>query len=234
MEMLTFGHAGARVIVFPVSNGRFFDWENREMMEPIRQHLENGWIQMICIDSVDGESWWNTRIHPTERAKRHLLYQDYVVNEVLPFTKQKNPNDFTIALGASMGGYHAIAIAMRYPQYFNRVVGMSGPYDFHQMAQPHQIFSWIYDYYDETIMKCDPTVFIRELKDQEHINRLKQMDIIFAIGETDPLFPGNQMFTHELWAKDIWHAYRVWDGFAHDWPYWKEMIQHYIGGPDSK
>ncbi|MBX9723611.1 MAG: hypothetical protein K2X81_19560, partial [Candidatus Obscuribacterales bacterium] len=68
MEMLTVGHSGARVIVFPVSCGHFYDWENRGMLEPVREHIENGWIQMIFVDSVDEESWWNTSAHPTDRA----------------------------------------------------------------------------------------------------------------------------------------------------------------------
>ncbi len=230
MELLTFGHAGARVIVFPVSCGRFYDWENREMLEPVREYIENGLIQMIFVDSVDEESWWNTGAHPTEKAMRHLAYQKYVVDEVLPFTKSKNQNDFVIALGASMGGYHAINIALRYPQHFNRSVGLSGPYDLHQMSHAHPVFEWVHHYYDEYIWQCDPTAYIRGLQDPEHLNEIRKVDIIFAMGETDPLFDGNQMFTHELWAKDIWHAFRAWDGFAHDWPYWKEMILLYLGG----
>jgi esterase/lipase superfamily enzyme len=35
-----------------------------------------------------------------------------------------------------------------------------------------------------------------------------------------------------LWSKDIWHALRIWDGWAHDWPWWKQMIDHYIDGHD--
>jgi hypothetical protein len=29
MELLVFGHAGARMLVFPTSMGRFFEWEDR-------------------------------------------------------------------------------------------------------------------------------------------------------------------------------------------------------------
>ncbi|HEY9680850.1 MAG TPA: alpha/beta hydrolase-fold protein [Oculatellaceae cyanobacterium] len=234
MELLAFGHAGARVIVFPTSCGRFYDWENRGMLEPIHDHIENGWIQVFFVDSVDVDSWWNNAAHPTDKAKKHLDYQKYVVDEVLPYTQRKNSNDFVIALGASMGGYHAINIALRYPEYFNRTIGMSGPYDMRQMAQPYPIFNWVNDYYDENILNSDPVSFIRQLKDEEHIQKIKNMDIIFAMGQGDPLYPGNETFTQALRDKDILHAYRVWDGFAHDWPYWKEMILHYIGGPDSR
>ena len=32
MELLVFGHGGARVIVFPTSMGRFYEWEDRGMI----------------------------------------------------------------------------------------------------------------------------------------------------------------------------------------------------------
>ncbi|MGH2522425.1 MAG: esterase, partial [Anaerolineales bacterium] len=56
MELLILGHAGARVLVFPTSLGRFFEWEDRGMMQALGEHLERGWIQMFCVDSVDEES----------------------------------------------------------------------------------------------------------------------------------------------------------------------------------
>ena len=151
---------------------------------------------------------------------------------MLPYTKTKNSNDFVIALGASMGGYHAMNIALRHPDHFNRTIGLSGPYDMHQISDPYPIFSWVHEGYDEYVLESDPVSYIRELKNEDQIKKIKSMEIIFAMGQTDPLFPSNQTFTHELSKRDIAHAYRVWDGFAHDWPYWKEMILHYIGGPD--
>jgi esterase/lipase superfamily enzyme len=60
------------------------------------------------------------------------------------------------------------------------------------------------------------------------------MDIIFAIGQTDPLFHGNQLLDDVMNEKGIPHAFRIWDGFAHDWPYWHEMILHYIGGDGTR
>ncbi len=46
MELLVFGHAGARVLVFPTSMGRFFQWEDFGMIAALGQHLEDGWLQL--------------------------------------------------------------------------------------------------------------------------------------------------------------------------------------------
>ena len=42
MELLIFGHAGARLLVFPTSLGRFFEWEDRGMIAALGDQLENG------------------------------------------------------------------------------------------------------------------------------------------------------------------------------------------------
>lgn len=233
MESLVFGHAGARVIVFPTSCGRFYDWENRGMLDALSHHIEQGWIQVFCLDSVDPESWWNAKAPPKDKALRHLAYHKYVIEEALPLIKSESSNDYTIALGASMGAYHAVNIALRFPESFNRAVGMSGPYDLKQMSDPYPVFSWTHDYYDDNVRECDPVPFMEAASDAD-IQKIKKLDIIFAIGETDPLLRGNQLFAEVLDKRAVPHAYRVWDGFRHDWPDWQEMVLHYIGGDGSR
>lgn len=225
MELLVFGHSGARVIVFPTSEGRFFDWENRGMLNALARHIENGWVQVYCVDSVDPESWFNRHISPGDRTWRHLQYQDYIINEVLPFTLSKNDNSFVIGTGASFGAYHCASIALRFPEHFNRVLAMSGVYD---------VREWTDGFMDDYIAQGSPCEYLCRLHDGEHIEKIKKLDIIIPIGNEDPLFDNNKWFSDLLWEKGIWHAFRVWNGFAHDWPQWYEMIQDYIGGPDSR
>jgi esterase/lipase superfamily enzyme len=99
MELLIFGHAGARLLVFPTSMGRFFEWEDRGMTGVLGEHLERGWIQMVCVDSVDAESWYARWKHPAERALRQVQYDNYLLREVLPLTNQLNDNPFLITAG---------------------------------------------------------------------------------------------------------------------------------------
>ena len=129
MELLVFGHTGARVLVFPTSMGRFFQWEDTGMVETLGERLEQGGIQLYCIDSVDSESWYAKQKHPAERARRHNQYDSYILNEVVPFSRQRNTNPFLMAAGTSFGAYHAIDFAFRYPQLVDRVIGLSGLYN---------------------------------------------------------------------------------------------------------
>lgn len=225
MELLVFGHHGARVVVFPTSMGRFFDWESRGMMNTLGEHINNGWLQIYCVDSVDSESWYNKGAHPADRARRHLAYQDYIVNEVVPFSMSKNDNPFLISIGASFGGYHALDIALKHAPLFNRAIGLSGLYDITKFTD---------GYYDENIHRSNPVEYVRTLDNPHHIEAIRQVDNIIVIGQDDPSFASNKALSDQLWGKNIWHALRVWDGWAHDWPYWHEMLLHYIGGPDSR
>src|SRR5471030_1698564 len=52
MDMLIFGHAGSPMVAFPTSMGRFFEWEDQGMIRALGEHLERGWIQLYCVDSV--------------------------------------------------------------------------------------------------------------------------------------------------------------------------------------
>jgi len=223
MELLIHGHAGARILVFPTSQGRFYEYEDRGMVAALSEPLERGWLQLYCVDSVDAESFYCRWAHPAGRITRHLQYEDYLINEVLPLSQSKNSNPFMIAHGASFGAYHAVNIAFRHPHLFGRVLALSGKYD---------MSNFFDGYYDDNIYANTPSHFIPNLSDAQHIEALRRMDIILVAGNQDPNIANNRALSGALWQKQIWHAFREWDGWSHDWPYWQQMVQKYISGHD--
>jgi esterase/lipase superfamily enzyme len=223
MNLLVLGHAGARVLAFPTSLGSHHEWADRRMHEVLGEHLERGWVQLFCLDHVHDESWYGDHIHPGARAWRHLQYDRYLHDEVLPFTARKNGNPFLIATGASFGAYHAVCFGFRHPHLVHRVIGMSGLYDMKRLTG---------GYSDANVYACNPSDFIRHEHDPARLEALRRQDIILAIGEDDPSCDNNRELSTSLWQKGIGNALRIWDGWAHDWPYWERMIRLYIGGHD--
>ena len=221
MEMLVFGHGGARVLAFPTSMGRFFEWQDRGMPDALGEHLERGWVQLFCVDSVDDESWYAKWKHPRDRALRNLDYESYILREVLPFTEQRNGNPFLMAVGASFGAYHAVNIGLRNPWTFDRVIGMSGLYDIREQTD---------GYYDDAIAAQNPSHFVSTIDDHERLEAMRRMDIILATGRDDSFVENNRYLSKALWEKGVGNALRLWDGWAHDWPWWKDMIRIYING----
>lgn len=223
MELLVFGHHGAPVIVFPTSKGKFYEYEDRGMVNALSEHLERGWIQLICVDSVDAESWYCDWAHPGGRVQRHIEYDAYVYNEVIPFSRSQNGNNFFMTTGCSFGAYHAINFGLRHADVIRRSIGLSGLYDMR---------SFMDGYYDENFYFNNPIDFTANLSDPHQIALLKQQDIILAIGRDDRARWSNEKLSENLWRAGVGNALRLWDGWAHDWPYWVDMIRKYIGGHD--
>jgi esterase/lipase superfamily enzyme len=223
MELLIFGHGGARLLVFPTSKGRFYEWEDRGMMNTLGDHIGNGWLQVYCVDSVDSESWYARWKWPGDRVWRQLQYENYLLRELLPLSWQKNPNPFLITAGASFGAFHAVSFALRHPHLVGRTIGMSGVYEMDH---------WIDGHYDQNVYSLSPTHFIPQEHDWGRLEALRRQDIILVVGRDDSLRYSTENLSGVLWNKGIGNALRLWDGWSHDWPYWHQMIRLYIGGHD--
>ena len=220
MELLVFGHAGAPVIVFPTSGGRFYEFEDFGMVGALAHQIEQGWIQLICVDAVYYDSWYNYGGDPSGRMWREEQYEHYILTEVLPLVRSINPNPFLMATGCSFGATEAVCIALRHPGVFKRVIGLSGLYDMRRF----------FNYYNEAVYFHNPVDFMANYSDGWGLDRLRETDIILVCGSDDQAVESNRQLSGILWSKGVGNALRVWDGWYHDWPYWKQMINMYISG----
>jgi esterase/lipase superfamily enzyme len=226
MELLVFGHAGARVIVFPTRAGRFYDYENWGLVGSLAGHLEEGWFQLFCVDSIDRESLYNFARPPHERIARHGQYERYILEEVLRLSAQLNPNPCLVSTGCSLGAFHAANIALRHPDRFSKFVALSGRYDLTVRAGRYPA---LFDnYYDETIYFHTPTHFLTHLHDEQNIAALRRQEMIFVVGEDDPCLYSTRQLSQALWDKEIWHALHIWQGEAHALPHWLQMVRMYL------
>ena len=149
MELLIFGHAGRAVLFFPTRMARFYDYENWGIVAAVQDQIDAGKLQLFCVDSIDTESFYNRHVHPYVRIARHLQYEKYILNEVLPMMRIKNKGGYFEAAGCSMGAYHAMNLAMKHPALFKKVICMSGRFDLTK-----QIFDFgdlFDDYHNEDI-----------------------------------------------------------------------------------
>jgi esterase/lipase superfamily enzyme len=226
MEMLVLGHAGARVLVFPTRCGRFYDYEDWGISAAIRHKLDDGWLQLFCVESVDDESFYCDWCPPRDRVIRHLQYEAYIINEVIPFTVTRNNNPALIAHGCSMGAYHAVNIAFRYPHLFCKVVAFSGRFDL--TLQAGSFRDLLDGYYDDNIYFNTPSHFIPNISDPELIRQIRQLEITLVTGEEDAFLENNRHFESMLREKGLNPQLHIWSGEAHRARYWREMVLHYL------
>ena len=220
MELLVFGRGGMPVIVFPTSMGRFFDYENRNMIGVIGDRYEHCRLQAFCVDSVDAESWYNKAVQPAQRAARHMQFDDYLVHELVPFVRSRNSSPELAVTGCSFGGYHSVNFALRHPDVVSYCVSMGGAFDIHQFLN---------GYYDDNCYYNCPPDFLPGLNDSWYLDRYRRMRIVLATGETDICLGENLRLSGILDAKSIPHSLDVWgDGTGHDWPWWERMTQKFF------
>ena len=216
-----FGHAGAPVVVFPTTLGNQHEFSDRRMVDPIAGKIEQGLIQIFCVDSVNNESWYNDHIHPQEKVRRHVQYEAYLIDEFLPYVRDKTGTDYLILLGCSFGGYHALNFALKHPEMVNKAVGLSGSYT---------IKGFLDGYYDDLCYYNNPTHYMRHLTDSYYIDLYNtHTELVLVTSDLDPCRERNEYFHGILNQRHIRHWYYFWDhGVGHDWPYWQRMIGHYI------
>lgn len=220
MEILVFGHAGTPLLVFPSSLGRYFEWEDFGMIGSLSDKLEAGYNRVYCVDSVDAESFYNKRVHPRVRIKRHRQFEDYIVNEVVPYIHSQSDQEYIISSGASFGAYHAANFVFKHPHLFGKLIALSGAYD---------IKSFLDGYYDEDVYFSNPTDYLQNLNDHGMLEQIRKNKIILSYGEFDPCRDKNEQLSGILGAKSIPHSTEVIAGaFGHDWPWWREQIRYHV------
>jgi esterase/lipase superfamily enzyme len=220
MELLVFGHAGLPVVVFPTSGGRFFEFEDRGMIAALAPPIDAGHLQLYCLDSVDRESWYNKSVPPRARLARHMQYEEYVLAEVLPLIRQRNPEPRLVALGCSFGGYHAVNMALRHPDIFTGLLSISGAFD---------VSGFLHGYYDQDSYYNLPTHYLPNLTDPWFLDRYRANRYVLATGWDDHCLAQNQELDRILSGKQIPHQFHIWDSFnSHDWPTWQRMVREYL------
>jgi pimeloyl-ACP methyl ester carboxylesterase len=71
-----------------------------------------------CLTTLGGSQYLNSSA--TGR------YEDYVLNEVLPFVRERYHTGPTAVLGTSSGGYGALVLALRHPEVFRAAASNAG------------------------------------------------------------------------------------------------------------
>lgn len=224
--MLVFGDRGARVLVFPTRVGRFFDYENWRIAASVADKIRAGEFQLFCVDSIDAESFYCDWAHPSGRIKRHLEYERYILDEVLPFSETLNPSEELIAHGCSLGAYHAMNLGLRHPDRFCKIVSFSGRYDLTLDIGSYR--DLLDGYYDDDVYYNIPNHYLANLDDEALLEKIRKLDITFTIGRDDALLSNNEDLSQKLWGKGVWHHFAVWDEEAHRARYWRRMAPVYL------
>src|SRR5207249_1432965 len=151
---------------------------------------------------------------PADRVRRHLQYESYLLNEILP----RLPGT-AIACGTSFGALHAVLLAARHPSRVGGFIALSGAYD---------TAKWLNGYHDDNTYFTNLMAFLPGLTDEAYLGPLRaQHPKVIATGEQDPNVEDSLKLARLFAERGVPVGLEIWPGWAHDWPYWKDMMRRY-------
>ncbi len=223
MELKVYGHAGKPLLVFPAQGGRFYEYEDFGMVEACRPSIDAGRVTLVTIDSIDNQSWCNWSIPPDDRGRRHNDYDRYVVDEVVPFIRDRGWGAELGATGCSMGGYHAANFFFRHPDVFDTMICLSGLL---------QLRMFVGDAGDETVYFNTPLAYLPGLNDPWYIDRYRRSQIIVCAGQgpwDEDMLADARALESILAAKGVAAWIDVWGhDVSHDWPWWRRQMPYFL------
>lgn len=230
MEFKVYGHSGRPILIFPCQCGRFYDWEDRGMCNIAAPWIDAGKLQIICADSIDGESWDNPGpCRP--RIEQHERWYHYICDELVPRLleiNRENGSDHTgriLTGGASMGAAHAVNFFLRRPDIFNGTIALSGIYS------SRMFFG---DYMDDLVYANSPCDYMRNFPAQHPYYDLyaKADKFIMCCGQgawEDDLLASTRELRDILESKGIHPFVDIWGtDVSHDWPWWEKQWPYFL------
>ena len=227
-QVVVHGHWGRPVLVFPSEAGRAWDYSNNGMVDAVRWLLDAGRVKIYCVDSADASTWSDHSVPLEERARRHDLYERWVLEQVVPFLRDDSGGrDDVIVTGCSLGAFHAVNIALRHADLFPLALCLSGSYD------PSEWNGW--GDRGEAVYFHNPMDYVANLHG-DHLDWLRsRLHLVLVVGqgawEVDPTrsLPSTERFAAVLRERDVPHELDVWGhDVPHDWPSWRRQMAHHL------
>ncbi len=227
--MLVYGHWGRPVIAFPSQQGPAWQYEERGMVDAIGALIEAGRVKLYAVDSFDSGSWYRGDLPLEERARQHARYEDWILNQVVPFVQSDSDRAEMLATGVSFGAYHAANFALKHAHLFPLAICQSGVYDVSVVASGQQSGER-----GDAVYFNNPADYVAHLGG-EHLDWLRgRVSLLLVCGQgqwedTTGALESTRSFAALLEEKGIRHELDVWGhDVPHDWPSWRAQLAHHL------
>jgi esterase/lipase superfamily enzyme len=224
-SVIAYGHWGRPVLAFPSQQGPAWQYEERGMVEALAPLIEGGRLKLYAVNSFDSGSWYRDDLPLEERARQHGRYEDWILNQVVPFVQGDSRTHELAVTGVSFGAYHAANFALRRADLFPLAICQSGVYDVSVVAGGER---------GEAVYFNNPMDYVRHLHG-DHLDWLRsRVTLLLVAGQgqwedTTGALESTRAFAALLDEKGISHELDVWGHeWPHDWPSWRAQIAHHL------
>jgi esterase/lipase superfamily enzyme len=224
--VIAYGHFGRPLLAFPSEQGPAWQYEERGMIDAVGGLLEAGRVKIYAVSSFDSESWHHGGLELEERAQRHGLYEDWIVNQVVPWiwADCDGPAEVMVT-GPSFGAFHAANFALKRADLFPLAICHSGVYDVSAVG---------YGRRGEAVYFNNPMDYVSHLHG-DHLDWLRsRVSLLLICGQgqwedTTGALESTKRFAGLLGEKSIRHELDLWGhDVPHDWPSWRAQLAHHL------
>ena len=226
LGLIAYGHHGRPLLAFPSEQGHSAQYEDFGMIDAIAGLLDGGRVKVYCVDSFDSYSWQANDLPLEERARRHGLYEDWILNQVVPWIHGDCGGPIEIMLnGPSFGAYHAVNFALKHAHAFPLAIAMSGVYDVSRVGWGDR---------GEAVYFNNPADYVPQLHG-DHLDWLRgRVSLLLVCGQgqwedTTGALESTRAFAGLVEGKGIRHELDLWGhDVPHDWPSWRAQLAHHL------
>ena len=225
-SVLAYGHYGRPLLAFPSQEGSAWQYEERGMIDAIGDLIEAGRVKVYAVDSFDSGSWYREDLPLEQRAQQHGRYEDWIVNQVVPFIRAECGDEAEIAVtGVSFGAFHAANFSLRRADLFPLAICQSGVYDVSVVAGGER---------GHAVYFNNPADYVANLGG-DHLDWLRdRVSLLLIAGQgqwedTTGALESTKRFAGLLAEKGIRCELDLWGhDVPHDWPAWRAQIAHHL------
>ena len=214
---------GAPSQKFPVlyllhgGDGGFHDWSN---YSGVARYAERGLI--LIMPEGNSSYYTNSADRPQDR------YEDYIVHDLIADVEQRLPvasgRAHRAIAGISMGGFGAVVLALKHPELFAFVGGMSSaldvpsrPFSIKRIGQYRQHSSIFGPWGSQGRRASDPFVLARSA------DPAKMPYVFLTCGDQEGLLATNKKFAVLLRQRQFGYEFHIAHG-GHDWNQWDHNL----------
>lgn len=222
MGVLRYGHWGPPMIYFPTCGGGHSEFDYYRMQDDLWWFIENGKIQIFCVDSVNTSTLYNGYIHPADRVWGQVAYQGYILEEVIPLLRNLTRNDHIGCAGFSLGGYTSFNFALKFPHIFKFAIALGGVFD---------LSDFLEGYHDMNVYYNNPVEYVSNLSDPYYLDMYRyHTRLVLMGGQNDPFISDTYRMHNILNSRGIPHHFEVWGAPCDHHEYWWKKQMPYILG----
>lgn len=230
MEHKVYGHGGRPIVVFPTSNGRFYQYEDSGMIDELGGFIDAGRVQLWTVDGIDWETFTSKDKDIHRRIERHESYFRYVREEFMPevVCTSRDANGGTeirpLFTGCSMGAFHATNFVFHFPWMAEGLIALSGVYS------TRHFFG---DRLDGAIYFNSPLDYLPGLADESILREIRRLRLMVCCGQgawEDEMLRETRALEGVLLHKSIPALVDYWgEDVSHDWPWWRRQMSYFLG-----